>query len=271
MSTRFQRNPGFTLRSRWGGRIDPISGEEKKFHSGHDYAAKAGTPIPAEIAGEVVYSGFNERLGNTVIVKHPTGGYGLYGHMQDGDRVQVGQPVWQGEVIGRVGSTGARTTGNHVHYTLIGGSVQRENTRTGPIGVALNEGTTIDPEKYDIDPRYLHETSRAQQMTGAPKASGDAWTSESPNGLFAGRFERVDTWPPDWSVPAPLSGLPGLLMKHVIGKPQQTGPQSPESGTPAVPFVPTIPLASEDSDASFDERFKASLPVRRLSSRLPSR
>lgn len=121
MSTRFQRNPSFTLRSRWGGRVDPISGEGRKFHSGHDYAAKAGTPIPAEIAGEVVYSGFNDELGNTVIVKHPTGGYSLYGHMQDGDRVQVGQPVWQGEVIGRVGNTGARSTGNHVHYTLIGG------------------------------------------------------------------------------------------------------------------------------------------------------
>jgi hypothetical protein len=64
-------------------------------------------------------------------------------------------------------------------------------------------------------------------------------------------------------------------MKHVVGQPQQNGPQSSrllfESGTPAVPFVPATPLAPDDSDASFDERFKASLPVRRLSSRLPWR
>jgi murein DD-endopeptidase MepM/ murein hydrolase activator NlpD len=165
MSTRFQRNPSFALRSLWGGRIDPISGEGGKFHSGHDYAAKAGTPIPAEIAGEVVYSGFNDKLGNTVIVKHHTGGYSLYGHMQDSDRVQVGQPVWQGDVVGRVGSTGARSTGNHVHYTLIDGNVKRQNTRTGSIGVALNEVTTIDPEKFDIDPRYLNETSRSPAVS----------------------------------------------------------------------------------------------------------
>lgn len=41
-------NPGanFRPRSPWGDRIDPFDGT-KKFHSGQDFAAAAGTPIPS--------------------------------------------------------------------------------------------------------------------------------------------------------------------------------------------------------------------------------
>jgi Peptidase family M23 len=276
MTTRFQRNPNFASGSRWGPRIDPMSGKGTRFHSGHDYKAEAGTPIPAEIAGEVVYSGFNDNLGNTVIVKHYGGGYSLYAHMQHGDRVKVGQPVWPGDVIGRVGSTGARSTGNHVHYTLIDRKVRLEDTRTGgPIGIKLNEHTTIDPEQYDVDPRYLDETLRAQQLMSARNGPGSALTSDRSDIPFRGGFERSNAWRPGWSVPAPLGGLPGLLMEHVGGAPQQNGPQSSasvfESGAPALRFMPSVTLAPEESDASFDERFKAALPIRWLSSRLPGR
>ena len=90
-----------------------------RFHAGQDYPAEAGTPIPAEIAGEVIYSGFNESFGNTVIVKHHTGGYSLYAHMQNSDLPRVGQPIWRGETIGRVGNTGSMSDGNHLHYALI--------------------------------------------------------------------------------------------------------------------------------------------------------
>lgn len=54
---------------------------EEKFHAGVDYRAPRGTPIPAQAPDEVVYSGFNEGYGNTVIVK-TTNGYGLYAHMR---------------------------------------------------------------------------------------------------------------------------------------------------------------------------------------------
>jgi murein DD-endopeptidase MepM/ murein hydrolase activator NlpD len=111
--SRFLRHPAFSLGSAWGWRIDPVTHAKSQFHSGQDYRAEAGTPIPAEIAGEVVYSGFNDKPGNTVIVKHRNGDYGLYAHMQDGDRAEVGRPVWPGEILGRVGNTGAGTAGNH--------------------------------------------------------------------------------------------------------------------------------------------------------------
>jgi murein DD-endopeptidase MepM/ murein hydrolase activator NlpD len=76
-------------------------------------------PIPSAAAGTVVYSGKNEGLGNVVVVRNLTGDYSLYAHMQDGDRVKLGQKVWQGDPIGGVGSTGKYTTGPHLHYAVI--------------------------------------------------------------------------------------------------------------------------------------------------------
>ncbi|WP_081747805.1 M23 family metallopeptidase [Bradyrhizobium sp. URHA0013] len=50
-----------------------MTGELGKFHSGQDFAARAGTPIPAAAPGEVVCSGFNDNFGNTVIVRNEAG------------------------------------------------------------------------------------------------------------------------------------------------------------------------------------------------------
>ena len=89
-------NPGsqFKLRSPYGERIDPLTGEPGKFHSGQDFAARPGTPIPAATFGTVVYSGYNKNLGNVVIVENDTGDYSLYGHMQNGSRAGLGQRIW---------------------------------------------------------------------------------------------------------------------------------------------------------------------------------
>jgi murein DD-endopeptidase MepM/ murein hydrolase activator NlpD len=82
MSDPYNPGPGFRSTSAFGRRRDPITGVEGTFHSGQDYAADAGTPIPAAKSGVVVYSGVNKNLGNTVIVRDSTGGYSLYAHMQ---------------------------------------------------------------------------------------------------------------------------------------------------------------------------------------------
>ena len=79
----------------------------EEFHAGEDFAAPEGTPIPAATPGEVVYSGFNENLGNTVIVR-TTNGYSLYAHMKKGaPQAKMGQTIWPGDFVGEVGNTGA--------------------------------------------------------------------------------------------------------------------------------------------------------------------
>lgn len=102
----------------------------------------------------MVYSGFNKGYGNVVIVKNDTGDYSLYGHMQNGDRAALGQRIRQGDTLGLVGSTG-RSTGNHLHYSVIpseaGAAIEKSVSRNGgPIGVKLNDQTTLNLAGYDI-------------------------------------------------------------------------------------------------------------------------
>lgn len=111
MSDPYNPGPPFRPTSAYGRRKDPVTGELGKFHPGQDFAARPGTPIPAAAPGEVVYSGFNDNFGNTVIVRNEAG-YSLYAHMEDGSpMLKAGQRVWPGDIIGNVGSTGARSTG----------------------------------------------------------------------------------------------------------------------------------------------------------------
>lgn len=51
------------------------------FHGGIDLAGLSDSPISSIAAGEVVFSGFRTKTGNTVIIYHPESGiHSLYGH-----------------------------------------------------------------------------------------------------------------------------------------------------------------------------------------------
>jgi hypothetical protein len=74
MKNVYNPGAGFKLRSPYGLRSDPETGEEK-FHAGLDFRALPGTPIPAAASGKVIYSGSNALFGNVVIIKNDAGGY----------------------------------------------------------------------------------------------------------------------------------------------------------------------------------------------------
>ena len=87
-----------------------------RMHTGIDIAAPAGTPIHAAKAGEVIYAGWLNGYGNTVVVDHGDGIATLYGH-QSRLGSSEGQQLNQGDVLGFVGSTG-HSTGNHLHFEV---------------------------------------------------------------------------------------------------------------------------------------------------------
>jgi peptidase M23-like protein len=109
------------------------------------------------------------------VIVRTTNGYSLYAHMKDGaDRVQFGQRIWPGDTIGQVGSTGARTTGNHLHYSVIKDGAEINHTNAGgSIGVNVDEGHTIDPATFDNSIPYADQTLRAERMF-APGTSANA-------------------------------------------------------------------------------------------------
>lgn len=87
-------------------------------HNGVDYVGEDGTPILAYRDGEVVYSSGDEGIGEGIIIKHDNGLYSYSWHLQEGSRkVQVGDTVKAGDVIGLQGSTGY-VTGSHLHFGL---------------------------------------------------------------------------------------------------------------------------------------------------------
>ena len=91
------------------------NGKTAGFHRGLDYAGGWGAPIVAPADGVVtlVGPGFT-LLGNCAIVNHGEGLTGLYLHMSK-IMVKKGQKVKRGQLIGKIGNTGA-STGPHLHY-----------------------------------------------------------------------------------------------------------------------------------------------------------
>lgn len=97
-------------------RFHPIKGYSRA-HEGIDYAADAGTPIPAATEGRVLSKGWVSGYGNTIVLDHGGGVTTLYGHMLKPSALPLGQRVEEGQTIGLVGSTGD-STGNHVHFEV---------------------------------------------------------------------------------------------------------------------------------------------------------
>lgn len=107
--------PGAPITSGFGNRIHPIYGTSR-LHAGIDFGAGTGTSIRAAGDGVVVSAGSMSGYGNATIVDHGGGIATLYAH-QSSIGVSAGQRVSQGQVIGRVGCTGA-CTGPHLHFEV---------------------------------------------------------------------------------------------------------------------------------------------------------
>ncbi|WRS27325.1 M23 family metallopeptidase [Oscillospiraceae bacterium MB08-C2-2] len=88
--------------------------KEGSVHGAADIALPVGTRVGATNNGRVLYAGYLQLTGNTVLIEH---GYGLkswYYHMNS-LAVSTGDMVTTGQKIGEVGSTGF-STGPHLHF-----------------------------------------------------------------------------------------------------------------------------------------------------------
>ena len=108
------------ITSPFGYRVHPIFGTTI-YHSGIDIGVDYGTPIHAADSGTVIYAGWIDGYGNTVIIDHGNNITTLYGH-NSSLAVSDGQSVSKGTVIAYAGSTG-NSTGPHCHFEVqVGGS-----------------------------------------------------------------------------------------------------------------------------------------------------
>jgi murein DD-endopeptidase MepM/ murein hydrolase activator NlpD len=115
------------ISSGYGYRQDPIT-YERKFHGGIDIAIPIGTEIRTISNGTVVWSGWVDGFGKTIIIDHNNGLRSLYAHNSK-LLVASGTKVYKNQVICLSGNTG-RSTGPHLDFRIY-----------------LN-GKTIDPKRY---------------------------------------------------------------------------------------------------------------------------
>lgn len=148
------------ITSNFGNRADPFSGAQSH-HSGLDIAGGSGynVNIIAAKSGTVVYPNKSDNIscksassldscgggyGNYVIIQHSDGTYTLYGHLYENSIIVfAGETVEQGQVIGKMGSSG-KSTGAHLHFEV----------RVGENSIA----SAVDPLIY-IDPSNPRPTA----------------------------------------------------------------------------------------------------------------
>lgn len=162
---------GARLSSSFGMRHHPILGYSR-MHTGVDFAAPTGTPIYAAGDGVVKFTGVRGGYGKYIQIRHNAEFSTAYAHLsrilvRDGARVE------QGDIIGRVGSTG-RSTGPHLHYEIIrnGQKVNPLNVRFPPaIKLAGAELERFQAHMGEVD--RLYASLRAQTEI-ASTAGADA-------------------------------------------------------------------------------------------------
>ncbi|MCU1384069.1 MAG: hypothetical protein JWL71_2766 [Acidobacteria bacterium] len=96
-------------------RLHPVL-REVRAHLGVDYRAPAGAPVVAVADGVVVSAGMSGGAGRMVHLRHANGFETEYLHLSV-ITVTAGRRVRQGELVGRVGSSGL-ATGPHLDYRL---------------------------------------------------------------------------------------------------------------------------------------------------------
>jgi murein DD-endopeptidase MepM/ murein hydrolase activator NlpD len=101
-------------------------------------------PIPGGGSSNVVQGN-----GNFIVLDHGEGEYSFYAHIKQGSvRVQVGQAVKQGEMLGLVGNSGA-TSEPHTHFDL----------RDSPYFFVSNPRSPSDSSRADGVPIYFTNVS----------------------------------------------------------------------------------------------------------------
>jgi murein DD-endopeptidase MepM/ murein hydrolase activator NlpD len=112
---------GYRITSKFGFRIDPVNGG-KAFHQGIDLVKPHRSPIESFTDGEVLFSGEGVKgsgfggYGNVVAVLDSAGALHCYAHL-DECKVEVGDKIKKGDIVGLQGSTG-KSTGSHLHYEI---------------------------------------------------------------------------------------------------------------------------------------------------------
>ena len=141
-------------------RFHPIL-REYTSHPGVDYKAPVGAPVVAVADGVVVSAGMNGGAGRLVHLRHANAFESEYLHLSS-IAVRAGMRVRQGDLIGRVGSSGL-STGPHLDYRL-----KKNGVFINPLA-APGDTPPAEPVPAEHMAAFLNARDRAfADLTAAP-------------------------------------------------------------------------------------------------------
>lgn len=110
-------NNDYYVTSKFGYRVDPISGAKIQYHAGADFRCPLNSEVGALFDGTVIDTGYAASSGNYVTVQSSDRIKYYYCHLNK-VLVNKGDKVNQYDIIAISGNTGYRSTGPHLHIAL---------------------------------------------------------------------------------------------------------------------------------------------------------
>lgn len=120
------------------GYVTDLHTDQVRFHPGITFTAPKGSPVYATADGSIIRGGMEDGIGLFVEINHGFGYITKYGHLQ-AVRVEEGDFVKRGDIIGYVGKTG-RVMGPCLYYEVI-----LSGKRADPGFFIFEETETLEP------------------------------------------------------------------------------------------------------------------------------
>ena len=249
-------------------------------HKGIDYEGSKGELIHASAPGTAYIESGGE-LGLRVKIEHSNGMYTFYCHLNSTD-VKSGQRVDRGTVVGRMGNTGGKSSGVHLHFALSKTSTTAGHINPEPFlrgGANYLEPTTADQSQSasgnnpapagnsvsgaasgGLDTSAPADTLSSSNLSG----SASAVDIVAPGATGASSEGKVAAWSAsDWALSgsggtgAPPEGgenttdAPGYLPVRTAGQGKATSSISGRNVTNNVTINLSIAQASEEEAKRF--------------------
>jgi murein DD-endopeptidase MepM/ murein hydrolase activator NlpD len=160
-----QEPPELRVSSGFGTRSDPLRGRPAE-HRGVDLPGTMGTPVRAAAAGIVRVAGRRGGYGELIELAHADGTETRYAHLSH-ILVRPGDVVEQGQVIGRMGSTG-RSTGSHLHFEYRIGGTPVDPLRYLDAGASRSPQAVPPPVLSTTAPERPHRSRFSLRRAGKP-------------------------------------------------------------------------------------------------------